>query len=256
MVTSDSSQPEDYAGLVDTQDKGRNYLFYIVIIVFVLVLVGYFAVQSPEQEIELEAPLSHEEADSVISAQIEASQPPVTSDQPEKQPQVEATDSLSSSDSAPKPTLAAPVKTADMAALQANANAASGISAGAAARSLINSVRQGEKDLTMEQFFNQASEHQNQAMSTDAYLLYFFAARKGHGPSAFELAKMHDPAHFEGGSDLLEKPDPVQAYKWYSIAVESDVDGAEERLQALRGSIEAAAQDGDMSAQRLILNWK
>ena len=55
---------------------------------------------------------------------------------------------------------------------------------------------------------------------------------------------------------LLDEPDPVQAHKWYSVAVEQNVAGAEEKLQALRGGMEAAAQAGDMSAQRLLLNWK
>ena len=67
-MTSESSQPEDYSSLVETQDKGRNYLFYIVIIAFVLVLVWYFTSDTPEQEIELEAPQSHQEIDPVIRA--------------------------------------------------------------------------------------------------------------------------------------------------------------------------------------------
>ncbi len=255
-MTSESSQPEDYSSLVETQDKGRNYLFYIVIIAFVLVLVWYFTSDTPEQEIELEAPQSHQEIDPVIRAQIDAAKQPVTADRQQKQQPEGANVGLPPSAVDTSAVSTAPASSLDIAALQADRITTKPVNAGETARLLINSVRQGEKDLTLEQLFAQAAEHQNQAMSTDAYLLYFFAARKGHGPSAFELAKMHDPAHFEAGSELLDEPDPVQAYKWYSVAVESNTDGAKEKLQTLRSSIEAAAQSGDLSAQRLLLNWK
>ncbi len=124
------------------------------------------------------------------------------------------------------------------------------------ARSLIQSMRQGNKSLTLEALFSQASQFEKTAKPTDAYLLYFYAARQGHGESAFELGSMNDPAYFTGESEFLEKPDPVQAQKWYSIAAASQVAGAEERLKALRNEVEIAAKAGDLSAQRLLLNWK
>jgi hypothetical protein len=67
---------------------------------------------------------------------------------------------------------------------------------------------------------------------------------------------MNDPTYFKNGNELLEEPDPTQAYKWYSMAAASQVEQAEERLSNLRNSVEAAATKGDLSAQRLLLNWK
>lgn len=241
MATSASSQPEDYSGLLETQGKGRNYLFYIVIVAFLLILGIYFSVDSPQQEIELEAPLNQEAIDPAMLADGQVSMQPVSTGNPDKR-----------------------VQKAELAALSRKASPSAGevgsaatlLGAGDTARSLIHSVKQGDKNLSMEQLFGQAYELQQQAMNTDAYLLYFYTARKGHGPSAFELASMHDPAHFQAGSDLLDSPDPVQAYKWYSIAAENNVEGAEVRLHALRNSIEVAATGGDLGAQRLLLNWK
>jgi TPR repeat protein len=236
MATPDSTQPEDYSNLVFTQDKGRNYLFYIVIIVFVLIVVGYFSFfSSDEDEIVIEPPMGSEQSGPITRQQIQATQgsSPTAGDQK----QDAAAEPLSSAESKPVPT---PVAT----------------NPGEAARALIASVRQGEENLTLQQQYEKASEFQHKGMMTDAYLLYFYAARKGDGPSAFELASMHDPAYFKTGNDLLDAADPVQAYKWYTIAAEHQVEEARTRLSALRDSIEAAAAEGDLSAQRLLLNWK
>ena len=236
MATPESSQPEDYSGLVFNQDKGRNYLFYVVVIIFVLVLVGYFTFFSSEpEEIELEAPLSQEQIDPVIRSQIGATQESEPAVGEVKQSVAEIPSGSQEVQTAPEPAAVNP---------------------GEAARSVIGLVRSGEQQLTLQQLFEKASEFKRREMMTDAYLLYFYAARKGHGPSAFELASMHDPAHFKSGNDLLDAPDPVQAYKWYTIAGEHQVADAQARLGALRDSIEAAAAEGDLSAQRLLLNWK
>jgi TPR repeat protein len=130
------------------------------------------------------------------------------------------------------------------------------IDSGTSARTLIKQIRQGEKSLTLEKIYAQAAQFEQQSRATDAYLLYFYAARQGHGLSAFALATMNDPAYFTGNNDLLDKADPVQAHKWYSIAAAAQVAEAETRLTNLRSSIEAAATAGDQSAQRLLLNWK
>ena len=247
-MTSDSSQPEDYAGLVVTQDKGRNTLFYVVVVVFVLLLVGYFTMQSPEKEIELEAPAAQhvEKADPAVPNLSEAKQQTQASDQSAPQAQGEAAAGLAGISSK---------STADIASLRADISAQTS-APGETARALIGSIRAGEKNPSLDQLCELADEQKRHSMNTDAYLLYFYAARKGYGPAAFELAKMNDPAYFEGGSDLLDEPDPMQAFKWYSVAVEQHVAGAEENLLALRESVETAAQSGDMSAQRLLLNWK
>ena len=108
----------------------------------------------------------------------------------------------------------------------------------------------------MQQLYDEASQLVQAGQVTDAYLLYFYAARQGDGPSAFALAEMNDPAYFNKGNELMEEPDPMQAYKWYSMAAASQVDQATERLSKLRAGVEAAAAAGDPSAQRLLLNWK
>ncbi len=255
MEPSDSSQPEDYSGFVDTQDKGRNYLFYIVIIVFVLILVGYIAVQSPQQEIELEAPLKQTDIEPAQPSEPSVSAQPVNEKRSVEQAEVTQSPSIAA-ESSSQMAMLTPANRAETPRSDTGSSAQSKSNPGEAARAMIDSMRHGDRELSLEQLFEQAVLHQQQEESTDAYLLYFFAARKGHGPSAFELAKMHDPAHFEAGSDMLDKPDLMQAHKWYSKAVEIGVDGAEQSLQDLRSAIEAAAEQGDLSAQRLLLNWK
>jgi TPR repeat protein len=127
---------------------------------------------------------------------------------------------------------------------------------GEIARALIESIRRGEKSLSTDQIHTRATELKAAERATDAYLLYFYAARQGHGPSALALGSLNDPSYFTNGNELLDSPDPVQAHKWYSVAAATQVEGAQQRLQELRKHTEAAAMAGDTSAQRLLLNWK
>lgn len=89
----------------------------------------------------------------------------------------------------------------------------------------------------------------------DAQLLYFFAARGGYTPAAFELAELYDPLHFDASSSLMGKPDAFQAYKWYQEAAQAGDPQAPMRLDELQMWAQQAAADGDVDAERLLLLW-
>jgi TPR repeat protein len=91
---------------------------------------------------------------------------------------------------------------------------------------------------------------------TDAWLTHFFAARKGYAPSALVLGTLSDPAYRQTGQDPLEESDPAQALKWYKVAADAGDTEAERRLKNLRERTERAAADGDVDAQRLLLQWR
>lgn len=101
-----------------------------------------------------------------------------------------------------------------------------------------------------------AREFLSDGRKADAQLLYFFAARGGHAPAAFELGEMYDPAHFDADVGLMDAADPFQAYRWYVTARDGGHDGAAQRLQALRAWAESAAATGDADADRLLLQWE
>ena len=101
-----------------------------------------------------------------------------------------------------------------------------------------------------------ASEFQAAGSLADAQLLYFFAARGGYSPAAFELATMYDPLHFSTNDSLMEAPDAFQAYKWYRSARDAGDGNATTRLVELRAWAQSAADAGDDKAERLLLQWE
>ncbi len=90
----------------------------------------------------------------------------------------------------------------------------------------------------------------------DAQLLYFFAAREGHGPSAFVLAGLYDPVGFDANTSLMDEPDGFQAFKWYSAALEAGEEEAAGRLVALKAWSKKAAAEGNEDASHLLLQWE
>ena len=92
--------------------------------------------------------------------------------------------------------------------------------------------------------------------SADAQLLYFFAARGGHAPAAFDLATFNDPNHAGSASGLVAAPDPFQAYRWYTAARDAGDARASQRLEELRAWAENASGAGDGDAERLLLQWE
>jgi hypothetical protein len=123
------------------------------------------------------------------------------------------------------------------------------------ARALLAGLeRSGEVDL--DAVFGRAREFQQQGQLPDAQLLYFYAARKDHGPSAFALAEMNDPNHHSPATSLLPEPDAFQAFRWYTVARQQGMDEAAQRLEALREWSVAQAAAGDEDAGRLLLQWE
>jgi TPR repeat protein len=101
----------------------------------------------------------------------------------------------------------------------------------------------------------QARNLRTEGKLADAQLLYFFAARGGYAPAAFELAEMYDPLHFDSTGNLMEQADPFQAYKWYQQASQAGFGEATSRLEALHDWAQQAAEEGDLDAEQLLLQW-
>ncbi len=101
-----------------------------------------------------------------------------------------------------------------------------------------------------------AQEFQADGRLADAQLLYFFAARGGYAPAAFDLATLSDPNHHAVAASLAAKPDPFQAYRWYTAARDAGHPGASERLEELREWAESASHAGDHKAEQLLLQWE
>ena len=103
--------------------------------------------------------------------------------------------------------------------------------------------------------FVEALRLQGDGYAVDAYLLFRFAARHGHGQAALLLGKQADPAYRDDDIPGSLKDQPEQAYKWYSIAAEKGIDEAATQLLAMRKRLEDSASKGDERAQRLLLLW-
>lgn len=123
------------------------------------------------------------------------------------------------------------------------------------ARGVIADLEQAD-DVDYASAFERAQEFRSDGRLADAQLLYFFGARGGHAPSAFELAAMNDPNHHTPETSLLPEPDPFQAYRWYSAARDQGMAQAQTRLEALREWAEKASSNGDAEAERLLLQWE
>ena len=101
-----------------------------------------------------------------------------------------------------------------------------------------------------------AQEFQADGRQADAQLLYFFAARGGYAPAAFDLATANDPNHHTSASNLVAAPDPFQAYRWYTAARDAGHPGASTRLEELHAWAESASLAGDDKAEQLLLQWE
>ena len=123
------------------------------------------------------------------------------------------------------------------------------------ARALIADLDEGDAP-DYDTAFGQAQQFHGDGRLADAQLLYFYAARGGHAPSEFALAQMNDPNHHSAETSLLGEPDPFQAYKWYSAALEHGQSSAAMRLEELRAWAEEAAAAGDPEAEQLLLQWQ
>ena len=127
---------------------------------------------------------------------------------------------------------------------------------GMRAREYIKDLRSQGKPYPLERVFEKAQQHLQEGSLADAHLLYFFAAREDHLPSIMKLAEMSDPTLFRAEDALMDDADVIQAYKWYSKAVELGHQAANERVDGLHQWASNAAADGDPHAQQLLLNFR
>jgi TPR repeat protein len=123
------------------------------------------------------------------------------------------------------------------------------------ARAIINDLNEQQSpDYTVA--LDRAHEFREAGQLADAQLLFFYAARGGYAPAAFELGEMYDPNYFEISSSLMDKADPFQAYRWYRQAQQSGNQEAPQRLAALQVWANEAAANGNGEAERLLLQWE
>ena len=123
------------------------------------------------------------------------------------------------------------------------------------AREIIARLRNGADD-PASVAFAEAQSQREAGRTEDAYLLYFFAAKRGHGEAALALGTQTDPAYFTPENGVSEQADPAQAYKWYRMAADRGNTEAERRLAALLQRVSKDAMAGDEKARRLMLQWK
>jgi len=124
-----------------------------------------------------------------------------------------------------------------------------------AAREIISQAKE-TNETDFDKSYKQAIEFMDDGKMADAQLLLFYAARAGHGPSALVLAGLYDPVGFDPATSLMDQPDPFQAFKWYSKALEAGEDEAAAHLEALKAWSEKAAAEGNQQASQLLLQWE
>jgi TPR repeat protein len=124
------------------------------------------------------------------------------------------------------------------------------------ARTFVAKLRAENSEPDAGALFTRAEQLQVEGQVADAYLLYRLAARQGDAQAALVLGTQADPAFYKSETSVLPGPDLRQAYKWYRAAAAAGSDEAETRLQQLREQAEQSAAAGDVSAQRLMLQWQ
>jgi len=141
-------------------------------------------------------------------------------------------------------------------------NSGAAVQPGEAARAIIAGIREKGQPSTidLEHVYLEASEFRVAHRLADAHLLYFFAAREGHVPSAVVLGEMFDPLLFSPETSLMDEPYPLQAARWYSVAAQKGSPEAATRLADLRTWAElrtwagARGREGDEAALRVLLS--
>ncbi len=124
---------------------------------------------------------------------------------------------------------------------------------GMRARQYIAQIRDAGKPYPLDQVHDKAQNFLLEGSLADAHLLYFFAARENHLASMMMMALLSDPILFQPENSLLDQPDAIQAYKWYSKAAELGEPTAAERVDQLRQWADDAAATGDPEARQLLL---
>jgi TPR repeat protein len=243
MTASEPNLPDTVSDVEEISQGSGRIRVALEITVAILVLVGIYYLFAPEEAVEL-PPLQNQDIDPIIRAQIDPAGQ--SRNDTAVTPAVSATTSLTG----PAPVSVTPQETPTADAETTPATD------GEAARELIAALRNGSDNRPTSELNRLAADFLQQGRSTDAYLLWFFAARQGDGQAAFSLASLYDPNHFQAGSSLLTEADATQAFKWYNAAAEQELPQARERLRTLRKTLKTQADEGDQSAQRLLLNWQ
>jgi len=127
---------------------------------------------------------------------------------------------------------------------------------GASARKFIKQLRDKGEPYPFDELMARASGYAADGSLADAYLTFFFAAREGHPEAMMMMAEMSDPTLFRSENNLLDKPDAIQAYKWYRRALDSDFEPARPRLENLHQWALAEARYGNEDARQLLLNFE
>lgn len=124
---------------------------------------------------------------------------------------------------------------------------------GEAARQFIGNQEDSGEAIDLDKFYDKAEKLSKQGQSMDAYLLYFYAAKRGHGNSAFKLALIADPATFKADLSITGKPNLVQAKKWYEQAALAGHPSAKRSIEQFRTQVSAQAAQGDDQAQEMMI---
>jgi len=225
MNMADNGLQNDLYREVSPKKRQPSPLPKIIIVMLILAGVGFYLFSDSEP--------------ARIVSMPEAAAPAVTA--------TSSTSSVIRPASESKP-VAAPPKARS--AIQARQNP------GDSARALIAEFRAKKGSADLKQILTSADEFSAKGMQADAYLLYFFAARRGDGRAAQVLAKMHDPAYHSTQDSMLDQPDLVQAYKWYRQAARGGQASAQNELNSFRAQVERLAASGDTEAKQLLLQWR
>ncbi len=122
-------------------------------------------------------------------------------------------------------------------------------------RVMISELRNAGSDAG-QKAYDEAEKRRRAGDNENAYLLYFFAARNGHGDSALVLGTMADPIYHTSFTSALIAPDPAQAIKWYKKAIDAGNDSAKKNLADLTKHLKTQAENGSSEAQRLLLQLR
>ncbi|MCH9697156.1 MAG: AAA family ATPase [Gammaproteobacteria bacterium] len=128
---------------------------------------------------------------------------------------------------------------------------------GSSARAFIAAMEASGQTINLNLINDQALMLSKQNQPVDAYLLDFYAARRGHAEAAFRLAQLSDPAtqSQRNGRSEFAKADITQARKWYEQARLAGHPKAEQFLNQMRKQLRDKADTGDEYAQRLMLQF-
>ncbi len=183
----------------------------------------------------------------------------VPGESPDRAPDTAQPDSVDSEEQPPSLLETPPPKRDDAIAVDEQTSAATETVGddrpGAKARTLIAEMR-ASGQIDTQKVFDAAEAAQANGELTDAYLLYFFAAREGHARAALTLGRQADPQSHNPDSSVFETPDLNQAHKWYQLAAQNGNDEGRQQLSALRTRVEQRAAAGDPEAQRISLLWQ